>query len=221
MAVVAYRPGAGGRSILGACKQRKGPVTSELAEQASTPRSMRRDAMRNRTRLIKVAVEAFAESGVDASLNEIAKRAGVGSGTLYRHFPTREALLEAVVSEQFDSLTIFTRGLLEEPADGATLRTWLRAVITHVNNFPGLASVVMSTLDGGTSHLVDTCGGVRLVGADLLDRMKAAGTVSAEVDIVDLLKLVSAIAVATERAADALAEANGLLELVLRGVEAH
>lgn len=180
---------------------------------------MRTDAKRNRARLIEVAVQVFTEYGVDASLNEIAKRAGVGSGTLYRHFASREALLRAVVAERFASLTAYTQGLLDASPDGTTLRSWLRAVIDHVTTFPGLASSITTVLDGGASELAADCGGVRTSGEALLDRLKKAGVVEPDVEIIELLKLVNAIALATERMPGGRPQAERLLELVLRGVE--
>lgn len=195
-------------------------MASDKLESSSPPaRSMRTDARRNRARLIEVAVEVFTEFGVDASLNEIAKRAGVGSGTLYRHFASRDALLRAVVSERFQSLTAYTRGLLTAPPDGTTLRAWLRSVIDHLMAFPGLASSIMAVLTGETSELTATCDEVRRAGEALLDRLKKAGVVDTKVEITELLMVVNAIALATDRLPDGRARAEHLLELVLQGVE--
>src|SRR6266702_7031907 len=92
--------------------------------------AMRADARRNRQRLIEAALAAFAEHGADdASLDEIARRAGVGIGTLYRHFPTRQALLEAVYRSQVEALRGRAEELLVSAPPGEALVTWLRATV--------------------------------------------------------------------------------------------
>src|SRR3954452_22427721 len=94
-------------------------------------RPMRADARRNYGRLVEQARIAFAEFGVDASLDEIARRAGVASGTLYRHFPTRMDLIEAVLAEQIAELVGLGRGLLTAEDEFHALSTWLRAALMH------------------------------------------------------------------------------------------
>ncbi|MCD0451752.1 TetR/AcrR family transcriptional regulator [Actinocorallia sp. API 0066] len=195
------------------------PLAGPLASDPPGPsRAMRMDARRNRDRLLAVAAEVFAEEGVNASLNEIAKRAEVGAGTLYRHFPTREALLESVLHEQFEDLERHGRDLLAAPPTGDVLAAWLRGVITQVTSLPGLASVMMTVLHGGGSELEASCSSVRVAGADLLERVQAAGEVRAGIDISDLLKLVIAIALATEGAPAGSGESERLLDLLLAGV---
>src|SRR6266852_1321868 len=93
---------------------------------AREPRQMRADAQRNYTRLLDAATAAFLEHGADdVSLEEIARRAGVGIGTLYRHFPTRQALLEAVYRDQAEALHARALELLSSPSPGEALATWL------------------------------------------------------------------------------------------------
>src|SRR3954452_2753784 len=94
---------------------------------ATESRPMRADARRNVERLLAVAKETFAERGADAPLEEIARRAGVGIGTLYRHFPTREALLEALLRDSFEPLRAEADRLLTSPSPGDALDAWLRA----------------------------------------------------------------------------------------------
>src|ERR1700734_2664366 len=99
--------------------------------QATAPRPMRADAQRNYDRLIAAAVAAFAERGADdVSLEEIARRAGVGIGTLYRHFPTRQALLEAVYLDQVDALGVRAAELMETGTPGESLAEWFTALVT-------------------------------------------------------------------------------------------
>jgi len=103
--------------------------TFDLAAQEPAP--MRSDARRNRERLLAAAMSAFTEKGADdISLEEIARRAGVGIGTLYRHFPTRQSLLESVYRDQVEALCERARALGEEPAPAEALTAWLRALVT-------------------------------------------------------------------------------------------
>ena len=96
--------------------------TTEAAARAGTDRAMRADARRNYERLLSAAVAAFTEHGADtASLEEIARRAGVGIGTLYRHFPTRQALLEAVYTDQVQALRVRAAELSRAETPGAAL----------------------------------------------------------------------------------------------------
>ena len=94
----------------------------------SIDRKPRADAQRNRERLLEVAKEAFTRSGADASLEDIAKQAGVGPGTLYRHFPTREALLEAVYRSEMEKLAAAEQKFAKEMAPIEALRAWLAPI---------------------------------------------------------------------------------------------
>jgi AcrR family transcriptional regulator len=180
---------------------------------------MRVDASRNYHRLLAVAEQAFGENGVNASLNEIAKRAGVGAGTLYRHFPTREALLQALLHERFEGLGKKAAELSAEPDAGTALVDWLRALIAQVTTFPGLASSMMEILRGGQSELMDSCSSVRDAGAAMLARAQAAGAVRPEVDIADVLRIANAVALVTEwTPPGAAAESDRMLSLIMSGL---
>src|ERR1700753_4472833 len=105
---------------------------------------MRADARRNYGQLVEQARLAFAESGVDASLDEIARRAGVASGTLYRHFPTRMDPVEAVLAGQIAELVALGRELLTAGDPGGALGRWLRAAVMHALTYRGLAAAGVS-----------------------------------------------------------------------------
>lgn len=159
---------------------------------ASTQRPMRADARRNYDRLVATATDAFAERGADASLDDIARRAGVGSGTLYRHFPTRQALLEAVYREQVELLCAQASELLDAPSPADALETWLRAVTDYAATKRGLAAM-MTNLDQDSELLSYCRDAMRSAGSALLDRAQRAGAVRSDVDLADLLKLLSVI----------------------------
>ncbi|MFE7326256.1 TetR/AcrR family transcriptional regulator [Streptomyces sp. NPDC005151] len=186
---------------------------------AQTPgRPMRADARRNYDRLLCEARTAFAEHGTDASLEDIARRAGVGIGTLYRHFPNRHALMSAVFQEAVASLLARSHELAKaDPCGG--LVDWLGAIITHAGEYRGLAQALMSTSRDETSALSDCNVPLREAGARLLARAQASGTVRADVSIGDLMQLTNAIALAAEQAPEDPALAGRLLTLTLQGLK--
>ncbi|WP_443613007.1 TetR/AcrR family transcriptional regulator [Actinomadura madurae] len=109
-------------------------------------RPMRADARRNYERLITTARVAFMENGTGASLDDIAKRAGVGSGTLYRHFPTRDALLHAVLRERIDGLLAHAEELLADPDPDAALGLWLRTYLSGAATPRGTSTVIIEAM---------------------------------------------------------------------------
>src|SRR6266567_2776996 len=116
------------------------------ATEASVDRRMRADARRNFQRLLSAAAAEFAEHGADdVSLEQIARRAGVGIGTLYRHFPTRQALLEAVYRDQVEALRGRAEELLETAPPGEALVSWLEALVTFGRTKRRLTSALLTT----------------------------------------------------------------------------
>src|ERR1700728_2653400 len=118
-------------------------------------RKPRTDAQRNRERLLEVAKEAFAHSGANTSLDEIAQQAGVGAGTLYRHFPTRDALLEAVYRTEVEKLAAAERKLAQEMAPIEALRAWMLLFVDYIAAKQIIAPA-LNTLVGGPSKLYDS-----------------------------------------------------------------
>ncbi|MGP4051996.1 TetR/AcrR family transcriptional regulator [Streptomyces sp. 2A115] len=180
---------------------------------------MRADARRNRDRLIAEARAAFAEFGADASLEDVARRAGVGIGTLYRHFPNRHALLSAVFADAVNDLLSRSRALLDDPQPCTALVAWLRAIITHAGEYRGLSRALMSASHDEGSALARCSGPMRAAGSRLLARAQQAGAVRSEVSIGDLLQLTNAIALAAEETPDDPELADRLLTLTLRGLK--
>lgn len=195
------------------------PVSTGDEPRSRAARPLRADARRNYERLVEQARIAFAEAGVDASLDDIARRAGVASGTLYRHFPTRLDLVEAVLAGQVAALIDLGRRLLTAEDEVDALSTWLRAALHHGLTYRGLSAVVMnSALDRGADVVSTWHDGMVEVGAALLARAKEAGGVVAEADPADVLKLVGAIAWATQDSPDRTTRADRLLALLLNGL---
>ncbi|GAA5021108.1 TetR/AcrR family transcriptional regulator [Actinopolymorpha pittospori] len=189
-------------------------------ESLSRPgRPRRADARRNYEQLVEQAKIAFAEFGVDASLDEIARRAGVASGTLYRHFPTRLDLIETVLAEQIAELVSLGRGLLTVEDAFDALSTWLRAALVHALTYRGLAATVMnSALDRGNDLASTWHAELFEVGAALLARAQRSGVVAADADDADVLRMVGAIAWAAQDAPDSSAQADRLLALLMNGL---
>lgn len=178
----------------------------------------RADARRNRERVLAVAREAFGERGADASLDDIARRAKVGPGTLYRHFPTRQALLEAVCRDWVEALHAEARDLLAARSPIAALATWLRAFVGHVTVYRGLAAALLIGMHDDESALHAMCEAMEMSGATLLTRAQQAGEVRTDADITDVLTLANAIALATEGTPAGDTQADRLLALVLDGL---
>lgn len=188
-----------------------------LAGQGSRPK--RADARRNYEQLVEQARVAFAEFGVDASLDEIARRAGVASGTLYRHFPTRLDLIEVVLAEQIAELVDLGRGLLTAEDEFDALSTWLRATIAHALTYRGLSAAVMSSALDRANGLVSAWHAELFeVGAALLARARQKGVIVADTDDADVLKMVGAIAWAAQDSPDSSAQADRLLALLMNGL---
>jgi AcrR family transcriptional regulator len=181
-------------------------------------RAMRADARRNYERLLRAAAEAFTEHGADdVSLEEIARRAGVGIGTLYRHFPTRPALLEAVYTDQVAGLRALADDLLATKPPAEALATWLRALIDFGRTKRSLSAALLATMSRD-SELISSCSATML-GAmtDVLTRAQQDGTAHADASPKDLLRLGHAISMTTDWAADP-AQADRLLALLIDGV---
>lgn len=155
---------------------------------------MRADAAKNYSRLLEVARALVAEQGVDASLRDIARRADVGLATLLRHFPTRDALMEALLRSGFDDLA--TRATMVDPAQdpGSALADWLRDFITCAATYRGVVELMTSALNDPESALHDSCAAMKAAGSDLLARAQAAGAARTDVGGIDLFGLAGAAA---------------------------
>ncbi|GGT90192.1 MULTISPECIES: TetR/AcrR family transcriptional regulator [Streptomyces] len=179
---------------------------------------MRADARRNHERLLSEARAAFAEHGTDTSLEDVARRAGVGIGTLYRHFPSRDALMSAVFQEALAALLQRSRDLAVAPDPCRALVEWLRALISHASEYRGLAHALMSASLDESSAMARCSVPLRAAGEILLSRAQEAGVVRTDVSIRDLMQLTNAIALAAEQSPQDADLADRLLSLTLKGL---
>ncbi|MDP9795434.1 AcrR family transcriptional regulator [Catenuloplanes nepalensis] len=177
----------------------------------------RADARRNYALLLAVASEAVATDGADASLEQIARTAGVGSGTVRRHFPTRRALLEAVFHDRIESLCTLARDCVAREDARAALLEWLSAVTASAATIGGLATALnrdrMAEAEPhcATSRITDA-------GSPLIARAAAAGALTPGVTVTDLLALITGIALATQDHPNAATESARLLALTIAGI---
>ena len=185
---------------------------------ATPPRILRADARRNVERLIAAARDAFAVHGPQASLDDIARNAGVGSGTLYRHFPTRLALLEAVYRDGVERLCADgDRLLATRPPDRAFVE-WLQAFVAYVSLKRGLAGPLTQGLGSDSGLFSESRAMVQRTGNALLSGAKAVGAVREDVDLMDVLRLAGACGQAGENVAEGSALSERLLLLAMDGL---
>ena len=164
----------------------------EMKKTKSQPakRKPRTDALRNRERILEVAKGAFTRHGATASLDDIAKQAGVGAGTLYRHFPTRDVLIEAVYRSEVEKLVAAARGFTAAMSPIESLRSWLLLFVDYIAAKHIIAPALKS-VTGGPSRLYEGSRG-RVQGAieELVKRAKKSGDVRRDIDASDLLRAV-------------------------------
>ena len=195
---------------------------AEAGSTAAPARPMRADARRNYERLLSVAADAFAARGAEASLEDIARQAGVGIGTLYRHFPTRTALLEASYLVRLQALRDQANDLLAEPDANAALVTWLRAFAAHNVRSRGLKDVLAAALHDEGSQLSECKVLLRNAVDSLLRRAQEAGTIRPDITPNELMRLVHAVFLTAEISAPGTepdpAQVDRLLSLLLDGL---
>jgi AcrR family transcriptional regulator len=186
-----------------------------------TPRQLARrparaDARRNYEALVAAAEEVFIAEGTDAPLDVIARRAGVGNATLYRHFPTRRDLLVAVGVDEVETLCELAERLRAEPNPRDALIDWIRAYIDHVSAYRGLGAALNTGTQEDDTLLAVCQTAVAEAGGALLEAAVRAGEVRGDLRIADLLALVGALATASESGDEERPER--LLQLVIEGI---
>jgi AcrR family transcriptional regulator len=166
--------------------------TIETVPVGLTRKPMRADARRNYEKLIAAAREAFAEDDLSASLEDIARRAGVGIGTLYRHFPTRQQLLEAVYVEEVEAMARSAADFAgEEPWDA--LAGWLHRFVGYVARKRALADELFAYVDADAEVFASCRGALYGAATPLLERAQKAGVVRADTNVVEVTQMVAGI----------------------------
>lgn len=179
---------------------------------------VRADARDNRARLIAVAREVFVEHGVQASLRDIARRAEVGIGTLYRHFPDRDTLLNAVFSDGLDGLRGSAEELITAASPRDALLTWLERLATASTAYHGLPASVLAALHDTNSPLHAACHGMSAAANALVLRAQQAGVLRAGLTTGDLFALAAGVALAGQQVPGQPDLARRLLALCADGL---
>ncbi|MCA0060320.1 MULTISPECIES: TetR/AcrR family transcriptional regulator [unclassified Mesorhizobium] len=162
-------------------------------QKTAEAKPLRADAQRNRDRLVEVAASVFAERGIDASLEEIARRAGVGIGTLYRHFPTREHLVEVVYRREVEGLCAAADELATKHPSDVALEEWMRRFVDYIATKRGLATSLRILLTANANLYSDTSGRVSAALRRLVEAAVAEGTIRGDVDASDVLHALGGI----------------------------
>jgi len=178
---------------------------AELSADAMTDqpvlekRKPRADAIRNRERVLEAAKAVFSQGGPEASLEAVARRAGVGIGTLYRHFPTREALYEAVYRHEVEQLVELARHLEAETAPVEALRRWLQAGVEFMATKKGMAAALALAAQGSPDLVAYSLDRLTTAVGELLQRGAAAGEIRADIGPEDLLRTLVGMCYAHDR----------------------
>jgi AcrR family transcriptional regulator len=154
---------------------------------------LRADARRNRDRLVEVAASAFAEHGVDTPLEDIARRAGVGIGTLYRHFPTREHLVEVVYRHEVEALRAAADELARRHAPDVALAEWMQRFVDYIAAKRGMANSLRILLTTNSELFAEASGMIPLALRRLIDAAIADGSIRSDIETSDVLLALSGI----------------------------
>jgi AcrR family transcriptional regulator len=179
--------------------------------------ALRADAQRNRERLLEVAARVFSQVGPDVTLEAIAKEAGVGIGTLYRHFPTREALVDAAYRNELARLCDSVADLLQELPPDEALRAWMDRFVDYMTTKRGMGDALRALIASGGDPFSHSRVRLTEAVATLLQAGSDAGVLREDVQPDDVLLSLSGVSLATADPAQR-AQAGRLLDLLMDGL---
>lgn len=182
-------------------------------------RPLRADAQRNREKILSAAVRVFAEQGLDAHLERIAKEADVGSGTLYRNFPTREVLIEAAYRNELARLCDAGPELLATMPPREALRAWMGRFIDYATAKFGMAEALRSVTEAGVNPYAQSHDMILEALTALLDAATAAGAIRSDIGPADMFAALTGIAL-TSAKPEQREQAERLLDLTMNGLSA-
>jgi AcrR family transcriptional regulator len=191
--------------------------TSAVIQPVAARRPLRADARRNRDAVLTAAAAAFTADGADASLEDIARAAGVGVGTLYRHFPTREDLVLGVYSREVERLADSARRYAAEMPPAEALREWMRRFVQYAATKRGLVDMLHAMMRDQTDVFDDAKEQIRRAATMLLDAAARAGDIRGDMTAEDLTRSMGGICMASDPAAGAEC-ATRLIDLVYDGL---
>ena len=184
---------------------------------SAADRPMRADAQRNREQLLAAAVAAFSKDGPEVTLESIAKDAGVGIGTLYRHFPSREALVDAAYRSELARLCDSVPALLGEMQADKAMRTWMDQFIEYMTTKRGMSDALRKVIASGGNPFAESRTRLLAAFAALMQAGAADGTMRSDLDPADLLASMSGVSLAVGDPAQR-EQAGRLLDLLMDGL---
>jgi AcrR family transcriptional regulator len=180
---------------------------------------MRADALRNRERLIEAAREVFREQGYDASLDEVAKRAGVGAGTLYRHFPSRDVLMDAILQSWVDRVDdAVDKVLVHEGAPRDLLLSWFETYVALISMHKGGPAKITGAMGDESSPIVTKCQVLAAATQRVVDRLRDEHALREHVEAVQMCRLVGGVASVADNGNLDQAAVRPLLEVIADGM---
>ncbi|MFE2141056.1 TetR/AcrR family transcriptional regulator [Streptomyces sp. NPDC059456] len=180
-------------------------------------RPLRADAQRNRDKILAAAVRVFTEEGLDAHLERIAREAGVGTATLYRNFPTREALVEAAYRNEVAQLRDVVPGLLASRPPYEALRAWTRLFMDYATAKLGMADALRAIAAAGSNPYAHSHDMIRSSITELMDACAEAGAIRTDIGPADMFAALAGIAL-TSAKPEQREQAERLLDLTLDGL---
>ncbi|HEY3530770.1 MAG TPA: helix-turn-helix domain-containing protein [Nocardioides sp.] len=180
---------------------------------------MRADALRNRERLIEAAREVFREQGYDASLDEVARRAGVGAGTLYRHFPSRDVLMDAILQSWVDRVNdAVDKVLVHEGAPRDLLLSWFETYVALISMHKGGPAKITSAMGDESSPIVTKCQVLSAATQRVVDRLEEEHALRDRIEAVQMCRLVGGVASVADNSDLDRAAVRPLLEVIADGM---
>ncbi len=180
---------------------------------------MRADAQRNRDRIVEVAREVFREQGYGASLDEVARRAGLGAGTLYRHFPQRENLIDAIMQSWVDRVDdAAAKALAHEGPPRELLLAWFTSYVALISLHKGGPAMITSAMGDPASPIVHKCQVLAAANERVVDRLREEGALRDAVDSVAICRLVGGVAAVADQGGLGESAIRPLLEVVADGL---
>jgi AcrR family transcriptional regulator len=180
---------------------------------------MRADAQRNRERLIEAAREVFREQGYDASLDEVAKRAGVGAGTLYRHFPSRDVLMDAMMQSWVDRVNDSADKVLVHEGDARDLLlTWFETYVALISLHKGGPAKITSAMGDEKSPIMTKCQTLAAATQRVVDRLEDEHALREHIEAVQMCRLVGGVATVADSSNLDQAAVRPLLEVIVDGM---
>jgi AcrR family transcriptional regulator len=191
--------------------------TTDAAEAAAKP--LRADAQRNYDKLVAAAREVFAERGAEGSLDEIAKRAGVGPGTLYRHFPTRDDLIDALMRDWSARVVSDSEAAVEADLPAReTLERWFADLVKHLTLHRGAAAKLSAAFDDPSSPIYRKCQMLADANEHVITHLTKTQALRDNVEPRQVMRLVSGVATVVDQAGLDSDQATPMLDIVIDGI---